>query len=212
MQELVANYLFQYKTAVLPHVGTLRMVMEPASSIFGEQKIAAPIPVITFNEGENEDTNFIEYIAAHKHISAEDATSQLKAFSEQITSLQTNNGFSIANVGKFSKDDAGKIIFEEIKVPSYFFPPVHAERVIHPNDSHSMLVGDKETNTAAMVEYYTEDEPAKKSKWWVWALVLFAVAIAAVVLYYNGEGANAFFGNAQKYEIMDAESTYKLLP
>lgn len=212
MQELLANYLFQYKQAVLPQIGTLHLRTESATSIFGEQKIAAPVSYIVLLDEMGDSVSFIEYIAANKHISIDEAAYQLNKFSEEITSLHTNNSFEIERLGKFSKDENEKIIFEGFKPPAYFLPSVHAERVIHPNESHTMLVGDTETSTAAMVDFYTEEAPVKKSKWWVWALVLFAVAIAGIAFYLNRDGSNPYFGNSNKEELKAADSTYKMLP
>ena len=69
--------------------------------------------------------------------------------------------------------------------------PVQAEKVIHKDAEHSILVGDKERTNVEMNEYYSdEEEGSAKYKWWLWAAILGAVAIGAIVLYVVQNGIN----------------------
>ncbi|HNJ30135.1 MAG TPA: hypothetical protein PLQ40_14340, partial [Ferruginibacter sp.] len=72
---------------------------------------------------------------------------------------------------------------------------VTAERVIHPNAEHSMLVGDRETTNTVMTEYLSAGE-ITPNRWWIWAIILAAAALLAL-LFYSGSHA-AFFGNTVK--------------
>jgi hypothetical protein len=212
MQKLIADYLFQYKKCALPQIGTLKIKTTPASSIMGEQKITAPVSTIYFTDEITDSRNLTEYIAANKNVSVDEAVYQLKNICTDISSLNNNDKFLLTGVGEFYKAGNGKISFHTINLPAYFAPPVYAERVIHPNDSHAILVGDTETDRNTMAEYYTEDEPVHKSKWWVWAIVLFAVATALIVVYANDKNSNSFFGISHKYDVPAATKTYKKLP
>jgi hypothetical protein len=213
MQQLLADYLFQYKQCALPEIGTLQIKNVPASSIFGERKISAPIPVIEFKE-EIHSTEEVEvYIATHKNITRDAAAHQLKKLVEDIQALPLGQRLEIPNAGKFYKDENDKIGFIAVEAPAHFLPQVTAERVVHPNESHNMLVGETETNTAAMAEYFSEeDEPAMKSKWWIFAVATFAIAAAAVGFYVSSINADSFFGASNKIEANAADSTYKMLP
>ncbi len=212
MQKLLADYLFQYKQCPLPDFGTLHIKNTAASSIFGERKISAPIPVIEFNDDVHSTEHVEAYIAVQKNITRDEAAHQLKKMVVDIQVLQLGQRLEIPNVGKFYKDENEKIGFIAVEAPAYFLPQVAAERVVHPNDSHSMLVGETETNTAAMAEYYAEEEPAMKSKWWIFAIASFAVAAAAVGFYASDKKADSFFGAANKIEVKSADATYRMLP
>jgi hypothetical protein len=212
MQKLLADYLFQHKQCALPQIGTLHIKNTAASSIFGERKIFAPIPVIEFNDNVHATEDVEAYIALRKNITRDDAARQLKKMVDDIQALPLGQQLEIPNAGKFYKDENEKVGFIAAEVPAYFLPQVIAERVVHPNDSHTMLVGETETNTAAMAEYYSEEEPAMKSKWWIFAVVSFAVAVAAVGFYVSDKKADSFFGATNNIEVGVADSTYRLLP
>ncbi len=212
MQKLIADYLFEYKQCALPQIGTLKIKRDAATSIIGEQTINAPVLTIYFTDEITDSRNITEYIAANKNISIDEAVYQLKNICKEISSLSNQNKFDIAGVGEFYKTGNGKVSFSSVELPAYFSPSVYAERVIHPDDSHAILVGDTETDRNTMTEYYTEDERVKKSKWWVWALILFVIAAALIVFYLNDKSNNSFFGIQHKYEVAPATETYKILP
>ena len=212
MQKLIADYLFQYKTCALPQIGTLNIKTTAATSVLGEQKITAPVSTIFFIDEITDSRNITSFIAANKSVSVEEAAYQLKKISAEITALNEGEKFSIAGVGDFYKNNTDKITFQPAALPSYFTPSVYAERVIHPNDSHAILVGDTETDRNTMTEFFTEDEPVRKSKWWVWAAVLFATAIALIIIYQNDDNRNSFFGISHKYDVAPATETYRKIP
>lgn len=212
MQKLIADHLFQYKNCVLPQIGILKIKTTSATSVLGEQKITAPVSTIFFTEEITDSSNITAYIAANKNISFEEAAYQLKKICTEISSLDADKKFLIQGVGDFYKNHNDKIVFQTIDLPGQYNPSVYAERVIHPNDSHAILVGDTETDRNTMTEYFTEDEPVRKSKWWVWAAALFAVAIALIIIYENDYNSNSFFGISHKYEVAPATETYKKIP
>jgi len=81
-------------------------------------------------------------------------------------------------------------------LPAAFLQPVKAVRVIHPEAEHQILVGDKETTNTVMNEYFSE-VPVKKSRWWIWAIVLGIAALIAILLYLNNyAGLLSMAGNA----------------
>ena len=212
MQKLLANYLFQYKDCALPEIGTLHIITTPAVSVLGEQKIYAPVSTISFSNDVVDSKSVTEYVALNKSISFDEAAYQLKNISNEILRLKEGEEFLIVGVGVFSKSQNDTVLFNGIKVVEYFTPSVYAERVIHPDDSHSILVGDKETDRNSMTEFFTDTATVKKDKWWLWAAALFVVSIVLIFMYINNERHNGLFGVAHKYEVMDATGIYKNIP
>ena len=212
MQQLLANYLFQYKTCPVPALGTLRIESVSAASEIGSQIINPPINNISFSQDISDIKNLTEYIAANKNISVEEAAYQLKNNSQEITNLGENQEFLIAGVGMFSKNINGNLIFTPVETNAVYSLPVYAERVIHPDDSHAILVGDKETDRNTMTEFFTETEPVKKNKWWMWAAVIFIISIILTIIYFNNENRNSFFGVSHKYEMKETSNQYKSIP
>lgn len=213
MQKLIAAYLFQHKKCALPHIGVLEIKYKEAAPLQGEQKITAPVPEICFSDRVKDDAGFIDYIAASKNISSEEAAYHLNKYCEEINGLPLNGNAEIPGAGVFRKNENDKIIFVPEELPAYFLPDTAAMRVIHADKSHAMLVGDKETNTAAMAEFFIDTAPAKKKRFFLLtALVLILLASAAVVLYLSNDGHNSFFGISHKYEAAPAGNTYQKLP
>ncbi len=212
MQKLLANYLFQYKNCALPQIGTLHIKTESAALEMGVQKIHAPINKIIFSNEITNSKNVTEYIAASKNISFDEAAYQLKNISSEILNLKEGQEFLLDNVGVFTKSQNNKLLFEEVKEIEIFTPSVYAERVIHPDDSHSILVGDKETDRNSMTEFFTDSVAIEKDKWWIWALVIFVASAVMILIYLNGDNKNSSFGISHKYEISKPTNQYNNIP
>ena len=212
MQQLIANYLFQYKNCPLSQIGTLHLQSASATSEIGTQKIIPPLHTISFINDITDVKNLTEFIAANKNISADEAAYQLKNISEEITNLKKGQEFAFAGVGVFLRSQNEKLIFNQVQTDVSFAQPVYAERVIHPDDSHAILVGDKETDRNTMTEFFTETEPVKKNKWWIWAAALFVLSIVLIFVYLNNENQNKSFGISHKYELNEVSNQYKNIP
>ena len=212
MQQLIANYLFQYKNCPLSKVGTLHLQSASATSEIGSQKIIPPSHTISFSNDITDAKNLTEFIASNKNISVDEAAYQLKNISEEIANLKEGQEFAFVGVGVFLRSQNDNLIFNQVQTDVPFAQPVYAERVIHPDDSHAILVGDKETDRNTMTEFFTETEPVKKNKWWIWAAALFVLSIVLISVYLNNENQNKSFGISHKYELNDASNQYKNIP
>jgi hypothetical protein len=211
MQKLLSDYLLQKKYCALPNVGIVQRKTNAATSVFGDQKIASPISIYELVDDQILNNDFAKFVASQNHITQDEAIEKVKLLSEEISNVKQHEFYTIPFVGAFTKNEDDKIIFSDVKIPEIFAPQVYAERVIHPNDSHTMLVGDTETNTTAMMEYYAAEESSKKVKWWVWALIIAAIAIAGLAYYFFTDNHNASFGNANKINFFTKDSTYKFV-
>ncbi len=195
MQQLIASYLFQYKTCPLPGLGTLRIVHKSAAANFPDKTIHAPEPEIVFDHTETDAGTLVDYIAARTNCPVLSAIDSLGKYCNLLKSELNANAIAAINmVGSFSGDAGGEIQFKPAQLPAVLLPAVVAERVVHPEAAHTMLVGDKETTNTQMAEYYAESS-VPKNYWWVWAIILGAVALLALLLYYNDAFASSSFGN-----------------
>ena len=209
MQQLIRNYLFENNKCEVPNLGILSVEKTPASFNFGVQIIEAPMPTIVFLQKEIDNENFANYIASQKSISLKEANNLVVDFSATIHTLSPNNTFALQNVGAFLKNENNDIEFESVKVNELFTPAVSAIKIIHPNESHSITVGDTETNSATMAEYYAEEIPEVESKWWIWAFVFALISIAALLFNIFGSN-NKGVGNVMPVEIGVGESGYSV--
>ena len=106
-------------------------------------------------------------------------------------------GATLDQIGNLVVDRSGKINFKQAELPSAFFQSVVAERVIHPQAEHQILVGDKETTNTVMTEFLTE-KPEVKDRWWIWAIVLGAIGLLILLIYFTEANGTSPFGNAIK--------------
>jgi hypothetical protein len=200
MHYLIASYLFQNKSCSLPGLGTLSVSAGKAETDFLNTVIKAPSPRIVFEATESDTGNLLDYIASKTNRSIAQTIERLEQFCNDLktatTHGATNKPAVLNGVGNFFIDSSGKINFRSAQLPAAFLQPVKAERVIHPQAEHQILVGDKETTNIVMNEYFSEEVPVKKNRWWIWAIVLGLLALAAILLYLNNAGLLSMAGNA----------------
>jgi hypothetical protein len=199
MNQLIASYLFQNRTCSLPGLGTLYIQGSGAVADFTGKQISAPTLVIVFDHKDTDASGFISYVAEKTHSDTYEAT---EALDHLVGNLRTEvaahpEGAELVGVGHFFRGKDGKISFRQAELPESFLQPVFAERVIHPDAEHHILVGDKETTNTVMAEYFNETY-VSKNRWWVWAIVLGAIGLAILLIYLSGSGTASAFGNAIK--------------
>lgn len=168
----------------MPGIGTLEVVTQPAEYDFSKQRITAPKQRILFINAAASDHIFNEF----------SAISQLMK-----EKLRSEGVVEIAGLGSFIRDDDGSLAFESVEIDASLFQPVTAERVIHKDAEHAILVGDKETTNTEMTEYYTEDTSEPKDQWWIYAIVLAAAAIAAIGYYISQHGGIGDFSSLSDF-------------
>ena len=209
IEELIAKYLFQNKTCPLPGVGSLSIGDRTASYVLGEKQIYPPMPYISFSSAERSIDGLLKYISRQQDISPGEAEKRLRNYCSKLNNLDAYAEEEIPDAGKFYVDVEGSLVFKQAHFPDAFLPPVHAEKIIHPEATHAILVGDKESNSAIMAEFYNDAVPVKKYQWWIWAIVLFALAAAMTFIYFNNGPAGSF-GNGEKVPVAEPSPTYSV--
>jgi hypothetical protein len=199
MQNQIASYLFQHKTCPLPGLGTLSVLNSGAEADFTDKSIAAPKSYIEFSDTETDASGLLNYLSATLGGSNYEVSEALDHFCDNLRNEMTAHpDVQLESIGSFFVDASGKINFKQQELPAAFTQPVFAERVIHPDAEHQILVGDKETTNTVMTELLAPKSEAK-DRWWIWAIVLGLIVIAAVVIYFTTFEGTASFGNAINY-------------
>lgn len=186
MNELITAFLIQKGECELAGIGKFSLQRKCAVSDVAEKKILPPEYEVVFSEnGHSFSENLYAYIANKKNLSEEEAHDLLNRWSfESKAAVARGESITFPSLGFFSKIDDKPLFSNE---HSNLFAPVTAERVIHENDSHKVLVGDKETDSTAMSELLYQEE-TRERKWWVAALILFIVGLAILLFYYLSNG------------------------
>ena len=198
MQKQIASYLFQHKTCPLPGLGTLSVLNSGAEADFTNKAIAAPKSFIQFNNTETDTAGLLDYLVSTTGGDKYEVTEALDHFCDNLRNKMTQQpDVQLDNVGSFFVDASGKINFKQQELPTSFLQPVFAERVIHPDTEHQILVGDKETTNTVMTGYFNET-PVVKDRWWIWAIVLGVTGLIALLIYFTELNGASPFGNAIK--------------
>lgn len=208
MEHLIANYLFRNNSCPLPSIGKLVLTEIPATVSLGAKRIEAPQSQIALVQGDFPAEDFVKYISSVEHVENDVARSRLQSFCEHLQKLDSYAETKIPNTGKFYVNAEGSLVFKHSAYPSFFLEAIPAEKVIHPDSSHSLLVGDTESNNVLMTEFFNVEDPAPRSRWWIAALLLAIVGLAIISLYYVNETNAGIFGNATKTPLPEAPQTY----
>ncbi len=210
MEKLLATYLYEYKHCPLPGIGSLVLQPGQAKLLPGEKRMLAPTAFIEFSEEEIPADTLLTFIATEENIRMSDAEIRLENFCNRIKNMQANEEHPLASAGSFYKDSNEILHFKTIPLPSAYFPDVVAERVIHPDVSHNILVGDTETNSAAMAEYLNPVETKKRSRWWIAAVSLALIGMIALAIYFTHHKHGGLFGNIKPVEATQSPKTYQV--
>ena len=206
MEKLLTAYLYEYKNCPLPSVGSLVLQPGHAKYLPGENKILAPVPFIELSDTENSSDSLLQFLAYKKNISIPEANLKLHSFCSQLKELKANEEFPFSSAGSFFMDENEQLQFKSLALSPSFFPETKAERVIHPDVAHQILVGDKETNSTAMTELLNDDSVAK-SRWWIAAVIMAVLGLVTIFVYYS-QNAAGDTGNAMPVEPTTAPKTY----
>ena len=153
--------------------------------------------------------NLVNFLAAQTNTRVSDAEEKLKTFCNRVKNLQALEEQPLASAGSFYKDSNEVLHFKTIPLPAAYFPEVNAERVIHPDVAHNILVGDTETNSTVMNEllHTADDRPAKR--WWIAAVILAVIGLTCLVIYFTHHKTNGLFGNIKPVEAAQSPKTYR---
>lgn len=155
----------------------------------------APKSVVQFEQTETDATGLLNYLVATTGEDKYEATEALTRFCgdlRQKVSDQADVHFN--SIGSFFVGASGTISFKQEELPAAFMQPVFAERVVHPDAEHQILVGDKETTNTVMTELLAPRSETK-DRWWIWAIILGVLGLLALLIYYSEFNGTYPFGN-----------------
>jgi hypothetical protein len=199
MNNVLVSYLLQHKSISIPGLGSMYIERIPAQTDFVNRRILPPDYHFRFDKYfDAPDKDFFTYLAKHQNIADYEAIKWYNEWAYELRSkLREGQVVEWAGIGSLKKDISGEIIFESAgRIPS-LQEPTPANRVIHTHTQHTMLVGDQEvtrkiSNTDNSPESDSNvipgeeqapdfyEEPPKKRGWWIFALVMAAIALSVI--------------------------------
>ncbi len=183
MQDLITSFLIQSKKCSLPGIGKFSITTTPAEADIANKLISPRSDEIIFTDKpEKISEELVKYVSHKKNIDQTEAREKIKGWCRDAKDkLNAGEKIIFETIGALQKN-AGNIVLQTEKQFN-FFEAVVAERVIHKNAEHAMLVGDKKTTSVAMNQFLQKEEIIKKSPWKIAAIILFVIAIAILFIH-----------------------------
>ncbi len=210
MVDLIASYLLYNGHLSLKGIGTFQLKSIPARLDFPNRLLHAPQTELEFSVSSSGDEGFIEWLQGKLQLSAEKIKQQLDIFLQQFHH-QINSSCPVEweGIGSFSKTENNVLQFNP-SFETFTGDPVKAERIIRKDAEHVVRVGEDEKTSTEMEELLSARRKRTIRMWWVAALVLFLLGIAAVWFYVSTNENWKTQGNDQPVKTERSEPTYKL--
>lgn len=198
MVQLIRTYLLQNKSISIPGLGTIYVERTPAQTDFVNRQLLPPSYHFRFDKYfDAPGKDFFTFLAAKQKVEDYEAIKIYNEWAMQLrNNIGTDNHTQLQGVGSLKRDGSGDIVFEPVGAQNSFHVPVPAERIIRTNAKHTMIVGDKEVTNVEMSDYLQESH-MRRSRWWIYAIIIAIIAIIAIFIQMNRSGNHPVFGNGQ---------------
>jgi len=194
MFQLLYKYLVLYRNVNIPGVG--RLTIEPAAATLDlhQKLIHPPVDKIHFSTKTTlADRKFYHFICRELDINEVDAVKQFQSFTEDLKAeIKQSESVTLPGIGTLTKGETGELQFESANVVNNYFPDANAASLVQPNQktpdyNTNETVEAQPTNRLLPAEPEMEMEMGEERRdyWWVWALLLTGIGVAALYYYYN---------------------------
>jgi len=183
MHDLVTSYLIQKRECSLPHLGTFTMARTSPQLDVAGQVLSAPVDTVQFSEGSPYHSGgFAGYVSSMESTTAEAAEEQINSWClGRKMDLDNQLDVRFEPLGFLARDAAGNIVFSQ-SATTPLFEPLTAERVVHKEDGHTVLVGDTEISSSDLSQQW-QPAPVVAGRWRLAALILAIIALLLLVYF-----------------------------
>lgn len=180
---LLHDFFIQNGSLSLPGVGTFRLMRISAQVDFANRKMLPPSYTVRFdNRNDAPSRELFDYIAMRTGTDDLEAVRMVNHFAFDMKDrLQHGDQVEWKGFGTILPDRGSGFDFEPNRMTFDFTSEVEAQRVVHRDVEHTIVVGDEEKTNVEMLEILSEEggKPGLLSRFWFRALL---IALAAVAL------------------------------
>jgi len=211
MVELLVGYLSSRKQLSLAGVGTFSVEHLPARLDFPNRLLHAPQSILHFSSTANEDTEFEQWLSGELHISDTAVKDQQKLFISNFQhKLNDLQSVEFKGIGLFTRDE-NKLLHFTSTFESIVGESVKAEKIIRKNAEHVVRVGEDEKTNTEMEELLFGERKKTISRFWLTALALLLIGIAAIWYHASTNTDNrGMNGNSEKLNVSEKPVQYKV--
>jgi len=213
MEHLIAQYLKKHKHCSLPEIGTLELLQTPAVLNGEGNGIEGPKETVIFTHRNSLSGPLVDYIAYMSDTNTDVASQDLHEYCQSLKNLSAQEQMPFDHYGIFYVNEQGKLEFRPYQTPAAFFPSIVIERLQKQteSDSESDMEYESAEEDTLQSDLDSEVKP-RKSKWWIWAIILMALAIGLIAFYIIQYSNNSMFGNNAPVHPATPSPTYKSIP
>ena len=178
------KYLILHKKLNIPGIGCFAIEQTPVHFDYANRQFNPPVPVIRFSlESATADKHFFDFLSSDLSIEGVEAIRRFNDLSFNLKEdLNHKDTAELPGIGQLKKEFSNTWSFQPSYNVNEYFPPLNAEYVIRKDAEHTIRVGeDERTNTEMKTMLGTKEVP--KDKWFVWAVLLAAAGIAALIFH-----------------------------
>jgi hypothetical protein len=185
MQDLLTEYLLQYRKVYVPHFGAVEILQSPARVDFVDKMIYPPQFNTRLRKSGELTEHQLNFLVAATKSDKESVRTELDSLGKELQDQFISGSFTWDGIGAFSSYGS------DVPFNVSSLEPISAERVQRVNAQHQVLMGDQHV----MVQQHDQSvDPAyealfgekTRSKHWV-AWVILAIAVL-VILYFLYSG------------------------
>ena len=186
MFHILYKYLILNKQLSIPGIGHFYIEHEPARPDAAGDVIHSPLPVIKFtNTVTTADRNFFEFASQELAIEQWDTIRQFHDFSYNLKNdVNTYASIELPGMGSLRRNNLGGLSFEPAMVLDEYFPEIKVPMPLQQETQEANIPAETPVTESEPGEDVEDDTPPTKDRWWVAAVVLGVIGIAAIVYYY----------------------------
>jgi hypothetical protein len=216
MLGLFYQYLIRNDKIILPGLGTVVLQRLPSEVDIADHTVSPALYTFAWQQGSTTPPKrFFVWLANQLNIAEEEAAMQVNNFVSDVK-REINAGKEIRwdGVGIIRRGFDSGIEFEPERRKLFFEERVQADKVIHENSKHTILVGDAEKSSDQMNEIFII--PARKkfrftSYTIAVVLIMLLILLTAWYLFRNGLTAQSVSGKS-KLAPKEAPASYQQAP
>lgn len=183
MFHILYKYLILKKQLNIPGIGQFVIVQLPSRFDYTSNIIHAPVSIVQFNNTiSSADKTFFDFITTELQTAQGEAIRQFHDFSYKLNNqVNTQNRLQLPGMGLITKNNNDQLSFEPLPMMQNYFPDIslgnfssteNAERVRVPQGPTAISI---KSDTAPTY---------KKERWWIAAIILGILGMAAIAYYY----------------------------
>lgn len=191
LQLLLSEYLYENGDLPLAAVGRLSVQHTVAQFSDDLTTLMPPLDELIFQQDENEseDENLVQFISERLQVSVDQAHTLVEQEGNFKSAIATVDTYNWPALGTFKRGEDGKLFLKQENILQQYLPTIAlVPAPLQKEDEKTETIAATDIEEAAQevaVEPLEDwDEPVQQSRWWIAAVIIFAVSAILILIRY----------------------------